>query len=726
VLRPEAASTQPRGDQPDAESTTTSSSSPLDLVETLVELTRLSVDATDPAAIAGDLIERIVDVLGAVAGSVVQVDGSHLRTIASVGMDAGLERLQLERPPAEWGFLKRFSTGAPAYIEAIEAGSVSAATLAAASAVGYRAYAAFPIRDGVRLDAALIAAFRQPPSNLSIDARTLQAIGRVVDISFANQRLRRAAVANEERYRVLFERSPDALIVQDPDGVIVEANPAARELFGEDVVGSHISQLAVIDDDGVAGLRQRVSTDGGTTWAGFGRRLDGRTFPVEIDAARIQIDGVERVLNLVRDTTERDRLQHELLHAQKMEAIGLLVAGVAHELNNPLASILAFSQLIRTDRSLPPELQGQADLLIQEARRTHRIVKGLLDFARQRPPERLPTSLREIVDEVLGLQSYTFGPDRIEAIVEMPNDLPPIPIDRAQIEQVLVNLTLNAAQAIRGRSERGTIRIVAGAATSDQGEEIVRLSVTDDGPGIPAERRSRLFVPFFTTRAPGEGSGLGLSVSFGIVAGHRGTLRHEVGPGGVGTTFVMELPVRPGVDLAPQGIRVGPTASATDRLAVRRGEPVPVAARFDGRDADPVDPPAAVAGEVPTTVPGPRILVLDDEASIRDFLARILRRNGYEPIVAVDGTAALEIVRTDPPDAILCDHRMAGMSGTAFHEAVAATNPGLARRFAFMSGDVLNPELHDFAVARGIVLLAKPFDIETVARTVKEIVALKG
>jgi two-component system NtrC family sensor kinase len=117
----------------------------------------------------------------------------------------------------------------------------------------------------------------------------------------------------------------------------------------------------------------------------------------------------------------------------------------------------------------------------------------------------------------------------------------------------------------------------------------------------------------------------------------------------------------------------------------------------------------------------PRVLVLDDEASIRDFLARILSRAGYEPVVAADGLTALEVVRSDPPDAILCDHRMAGMTGTAFHEAVAELHPELARRFVFMSGDVLNPELRDFAVERGIVLLAKPFDIDTVGRTVARI-----
>jgi CheY-like chemotaxis protein len=298
---------------------------------------------------------------------------------------------------------------------------------------------------------------------------------------------------------------------------------------------------------------------------------------------------------------------------------------------------------------------------------------------------------------------------RIEAIVDIPDDIPAIPIDRAQMQQVLVNLTLNAAQAIRSRSERGTIRIVAATATTDDGEEVVRLSITDDGPGIPAELRSRLFVPFFTTKAPGEGTGLGLSVSFGIVVGHGGMLRHESGPGGIGTTFIVELPVRPanGPPTAVQSVAA---------LAAAGTAPDP------SPDSVPDQPTPAEVGS-PSSATGQRILVLDDESSIRDFLGRILRRNGYEPVSAVDGASALEIVRTDPPEAILCDNRMAGMSGIAFHEAVEAIDPGLARRFAFMSGDVLNPELHEFAVARGLVLLAKPFDMESVARTVDQLVA---
>ncbi len=680
-------------------------------LQTLVELTRLPDDTADQAATAEYVLERIVSVLGAAAGSVAQFEGGRLRSLASYRMPPTLRELQETRPATDWGFHRRFAAGSTAYIQSIEPGSVSAEILDAAGAAGFRAYAAFPIRDDDRIEAVLIAGFRQSAADLPIDERTIEAIGRVLDISFANQRLRRVALASEERYRTLFERSPDALVVQTLEDVVIDANPAAHELYGAEVIGRHVSELAEIGQDELAAQRRQVLSAGGATWVGTGRRLDGSTFPEEVESAPIEIAGEGRILALVRDTTERQRLQGELLQAQKMEAIGLLVAGVAHELNNPLASIVAFSQLIRTDPGLPEDLHHHADLLIQESNRTRRIVQNLLDFARQRPPERVPSSLRELLDGVLALQSYTFGPSRIEPLLDLPDDIPSLPLDRAQIQQVLVNLTLNAAQAIRTRAERGTIRIVARRVGRDDGTEVVRLSITDDGPGIPEALRSRLFVPFFTTKAPGEGTGLGLSVSFGIIAGHGGTLRHEPGPNGIGASFIIELPVEQAWE---DDVRVAP---ARPRGRGRRA----AASRSSGA-AERARPTAApAASDAPSG--GRRILVLDDEPSIRDFLSRILSRAGFVPIVAADGRTALEIVRSEPPEAILCDQRMAGMSGTAFHDAVAELDPGLARRFAFMSGDVLNPELRDFAVARGIFLLAKPFDVDTVARTVERILA---
>jgi two-component system NtrC family sensor kinase len=399
------------------------------------------------------------------------------------------------------------------------------------------------------------------------------------------------------------------------------------------------------------------------------------------------------------------RLAQQLRHAQKMEAIGQLAAGIAHELNNPLAAILALSHLVGTDRSLPPEIRRHADQLTDEARRTHRLVNALLDFAREKPASRNAASLRAIVARVLELQSAAFSPGRIDAIVEIPDDIPLIPMDRADVEQLVINLTLNAAQAIRTRSERGTVRIVATRIPASRGDStdidgFVRLSITDDGPGIAEELWPRLFEPYFTTKSPGTATGLGLAVSRAIAIDHGGTLRHEPGSAGVGSTFVLELPVE-----------VSTPATRLDTNGTT-AVPAPAAGATSASDA--------AASSSPTP---PRILIVDDEAAIRDLLARILGNSGFEPVVAADGESALEIVRTNPPAAILCDHRMAGMGGIAFHEAIVAIDPRLALSFAFMSGDVLNHELDEFATTRDILVLAKPFDIEGVTRTTARLVA---
>ncbi len=212
-----------------------------------------------------------------------------------------------------------------------------------------------------------------------------------------------------------------------------------------------------------------------------------------------------------------------------MEATGQLVSGVAHELNNPLASILGFSQLIRRDPSLPDELRHDADLLIEEAARTRRIVQNLLDFARQRPPERHKTSIGGLIDSVVALQSYGLGPGLIEVEVDVPDRLPAVELDRGQLQQVLVNLTHDAIYAIK-TGGGGRIRISA-LTEGPAGAPRVRLTVMDDGPGVEPQHVDRLFEAFFTTKPPTDGTGLGLSVSYGIVAAHDGEFRYGRRPG---------------------------------------------------------------------------------------------------------------------------------------------------------------------------------------------------
>jgi PAS domain S-box-containing protein len=697
----------------------------------LVELTRLP--ETTAAGLSG--IERLMADFGAVIeadGSVYgRVEGDELVLGAVDRIDWADAEPFVNRPLASMPMTSSLVAGAPAVLFSLD-DWLATADDAAGRSSGFRSVAAFAIRGDDGLEGVIFSMFRRPVDELEIDGRTLESIGRVLDISLANRRLREVVTASERRYRELFEHAPDALLVQSLDEVIIDANPAAERLYGGDIVGHRVAEI-------VATERVRVDFEdpsARTRSVGIGRRLDGSTFPEEIELRVIEYGGERRVMAIVRDLTERTQMQAELVQAQKMDAIGLLVAGVAHELNNPLASIVGFSHLLRTDPNLPADLRNQADMLVQEANRTRVIVQNLLDFARLRPPERVDIELRPLLDSVLGLQSYVLARNRLTVDLDLAPDLPLLSVDRSQIQQVLINLTVNAAQAIHELDRPGTIRIRAHKSTDKRGPT-VRIEVADDGPGVPATIIDRLFMPFVTTKEPGAGTGLGLSVSFGIIASHGGTLRHERNADG-GATFVIELPVERGEsglagslqpDRSGLSSLIGPDIREpeTDGLGpeVAIGPEVAVTPE----KAVTVDAESSSDGEVDATEPARpadrpvRVLVLDDEPAIRDFLARVLRRNGHEPILADTGAAALEIVRTSPPDVILCDHRMAGMSGTEFHAAVMAIAPGLAARFAFMSGDVLNPALREFAEDRGVHLLAKPFDIAAVGAMVATLIA---
>lgn len=387
-----------------------------------------------------------------------------------------------------------------------------------------------------------------------------------------------------------------------------------------------------------------------------------------------------------------ERLRQELTQAQRMEAIGQLVPGIAHELNNPLAAIMAFGQLLVRDPRLPTDLRRDAELLLGEAARTRRIVQNLLDFARRRPLERHPSNLRPLVESVLDLQSYAIGSQAIQVEVAIEPDIPPLLLDRALMQQVLLNLTLNAIQSLSA-GHGGKLRIRAAVERRGMDTSAV-LSVADDGPGVPEELRDRIFVPFFTTRTPDKATGLGLPVSADIVAAHGGRLRLEPDQGPRGATFVVELPI-------PAPLVTDVPAGASTAMA-------------------PTSQPSADADGRGTRA---RILVVDDEPSIRRFLFEALEDAGFEPVLAATGQDAIDAVRDAPVDGIVSDHRMAGVSGTDVYDAVVAIRPELRDRFVFMSGDILDPALRDFAEAHGVVLLAKPFDLASVGRTVRDLLA---
>jgi PAS domain S-box-containing protein len=728
-------------------------------LDTLDELTRIGEEASSFEELAHRTVSLVREALGAGGVCYLLIEPGHQFETHAVAGETGDFRTWLKGVPAKdapGGSL--LLSGASSVLADFVAANVNERVLPLAAATGFRSFGAIPIRTGDELAGALLCFFEQSVATLTLDEAALDSVARIAGIALANFRLRERLVSSEERYRTLFEESPDALLVSALDGTILDANEAAVRLYrvnrGE-VLGRYLGQFINADEREMAGRRQLVWAQGRGTFRDRGRRSDGSEFPIEMEVRVVDLGGQRRFLHLVRDLSDQDRLQRELLQAQKMEAIGQLVSGVAHELNNPLAAIIAFSQLMRSDPRLPDDMKHDAGLLVQEADRTRRIVQNLLDFARARPPERRPTSIGVLVNSVLELQSYALSANQIQVKLEIPETLPPVDLDRAQLQQVLLNLTINAIQAVRSRDRKAPAHLwvsatlvktrpATGAAKADRPADEpqrVRLTVRDDGPGVPESARARLFDPFFTTKQPGEGTGLGLSVSFGIVAAHDGHLWYEPGPGGSGSSFVIELPVT-ARNSESQQFALQPAAEPPLTRSTSRSAPSPRSRKETSGTEQPATAPAspnpwegapeksgipvpggasAASGPGPDSGPRrPRVLALDDEPSIRAFLRKALTAAGLECVPYQDGAEALEGVRESEFDVMLIDHKMAGMNGTEFYDAAVEIRPELARRAVFMSGDVLNPDLRGFATQRDVRLLAKPFDIEAVIRVVRE------
>ena len=722
-------------------------------LDTINELTLIGEEASSFDELAHRTVSLVRDALGATGVCYLLIEpGHHFETHAVAG-ETGAFRLWLKGVPAKeapGGTL--LLSGGSSVLGDFAAGQVNERVLPLARAAGFQSFGAIPIRTGDELAGALLCLFEPKAAMLPLDEAALDSVARIAGIALANYRLRERLVSSEERYRTLFEESPDALLVSALDGTVLDANEAAVRLYrvnrGE-ILGRYFGQFICADEREMARRRQIVWAQGRGTFRDRGRRTDGSEFPVEVEVRVVELGGQRRFLQLVRDLSDQERLHRELLQAQKMEAIGQLVSGVAHELNNPLAAIIAFSQLLRGDPRLPEDMRHDAGLLVQEADRTRRIVQNLLDFARARPPERRPTGIGVLVQSVLELQSYALNTNAIQVKVDIPTTIPDVDLDRAQLQQVLLNLTINAIQAFRGRERRtpATLWITAalvkprsaGVAARNErlleDQQRVRVTIRDDGPGVPEAARERLFLPFFTTKAPGEGTGLGLSVSFGIVAAHFGHLWYEPGPGNVGSSFIIELPVSAQPTADDAATDVPDSAGRSRPEAAPRGR-AKSKARASRTEVGPAAPPASAidAGEqganaehgpaqAKVETRRPRVLALDDEPSIRVFLQKALNAAGMDCSPFPDGAQALEGMRNTAFDVMLVDHRMAGMSGTEFYESAIDLQPELTDRVVFMSGDVLNPDLSGFATQRGIRLLAKPFDLDAVIRIVREVLA---
>lgn len=434
-----------------------------------------------------------------------------------------------------------------------------------------------------------------------------------------------------------------------------------------------------IEQDAREIFSERLAADGGVVDHLLRlRRNDGSLLWVEVTATA---DGA-----LLRDVSDRKRgedqsrdIHQQLLQSEKLAALGQTISGVAHELNNPLATILSWAERLAEAPADEKSRRGLG-VILQEAERAARIVRNLLTFARKRQSTRMIVDVNDIIRETLALRAYDQRVHNITVKTSLAPDMPHVFADGHQVKQVLLNLMINAEQAMLAAAGRGTLSV---RTWHDEDRQSIVLEVNDDGPGIAEELQGKIFDPFYTTKEVGTGTGLGLSVAYAIAQEHDGRIWVSSARGR-GASFFVELPV------------------AGDALQARGPAPQPISLE---------------------AFQGLRALVIEDEPALATAVAEALADAGFLVERAADGEEGLTRVTQGTFDLIVCDLKMPRIDGMQFYRAMAAATPALARRVIFVTGAVAGTDAERFLEETGCRWLAKPFRLGDLLRAARDALA---
>ena len=369
--------------------------------------------------------------------------------------------------------------------------------------------------------------------------------------------------------------------------------------------------------------------------------------------------------------------QAQLVQSEKLSAVGEFVAGVAHELNNPLAAVMGFSELLK-GADVNEKQRRHLDLIFKSSQRCQKIVQSLLSFARRHQPERKPVAVSKLIEDVLEIVAYQLRTSNVEVVTRLATDLPLVLADGHQVQQVMLNLINNARQAIEAHQAGGRITII----TEGNGS-FIRIHIQDNGPGISPENIKRIFDPFFTTKEVGKGTSLGLSLCYGLIKEHGGDITVTSEPGH-GATFTIALP-------ATEGTRAADSTPPTDNA---------------------INPKEGI---------GKKILLVDDEEMLLEMVRDDLLRFGYTVVTASNGEAALRELHAHQIDAICCDIKMPGLNGRQVYDWLRSARPEYSRRLIFMTGDVINESLQFFLEQEKLTCLNKPFALRELRDAIKNI-----
>ncbi len=481
---------------------------------------------------------------------------------------------------------------------------------------------------------------------------------------------------SEARYAKLVESASDAIFTVGPDGHMTAVNRSLERASGRsrtELLGAPFTTLIDPRDQAAAWHAIADSLNGSR------RRAELRYSAADGDVRQCSLtltpltegSTVTGSLGIVRDVTDEKRMTEQLMQQEKLAAVGQLVSGVAHELNNPLASVMAFAQLLLAAAPDAPHDKRAIEAINQEAKRAAKIVANLLTFARQHQPERTIADLNRVVEDTLELRRYALRIAQVEIETRLDPALPLTWADPFQLQQVMLNLITNAEHALASWDKERRITVV----TETDGSQLI-MRVSDSGPGIPTEHLSRIFNPFFTTKPVGEGTGLGLSISDGIVREHGGRIRAESRLG-EGATFIIEIPfvAPPMPDVPMPDNAVAPSASMR------------------------------------------RLLVVDDEPAIRNAIATYFRSLGHSVDTAGTGREAVSRATTATYDALLLDLRLPDTTGDVILRELESE--GLApRRVVFVTGDTQSESARQALEATGRPIVSKPFLLDELATVV--------
>jgi signal transduction histidine kinase/CheY-like chemotaxis protein len=402
--------------------------------------------------------------------------------------------------------------------------------------------------------------------------------------------------------------------------------------------------------------------------------------------------GRNQLIGELRQSLRRNEETHlQLIQAEKLAGLGELMAGISHELNNPLSVVVGHTELLLMDEETDARTRERLEKMNIEALRAKRLIENLLRVARGEGTPRQQADFNEVISQSLTLLQYQLNLDGIELEIDLADALPPTVLDPFQIQQLVFNLVNNARQAMLGVESDNrslyvrTDRLDSGPEGWKRSTPVVYLQIRDSGPGIPDGIRNRIFDPFFTTRDTDGGTGLGLSICYRIVQEHGGMIAADSHPEG-GAEFQVWLPVQAaeGSAIDESGVHHDPTA-----LPVERGT----------------------------------VLIVDDEPGVREVLSEVFELLGHTVRVAGNGKEALDLIDTeDPPDAIVLDLKMPVMDGQECYRKIRDKDPGIAARVLFLTGDIISNDARSFLKESGQPYMSKPFIFQDIKEQVEELI----